>query len=525
MISIISNSQHSHARDLVAAAFCRSVTPGLVKIVSPGSIKEDESEVIVCINPDIYLSSKIYELFERNNIKIIVFGALPKNFTSSLCLDQVSVSDSCLNDFICSPAYKNSFSESNAKIDYTIIAKEITGIDLMSRPVCRYDFESEWNNIGYGAIKNDGSIWSISSHLRARPENEVAKITFENSLEISFAAMFNGAKSSLLWINRPVGLIDSGEWIIIEKFISCWGHERYPCLPTLSDIPFGFDSLISMRLDCDEDLDSARCLWQKYRDNLFPFSIAVHTNILNEQKNIETLKDMSRLNVAVMSHSQTHAADWGGSYENALQEAIQSRVLLETLTQKNIKYAVSPFHQTPHYALQALSDAGYHGCIGGIICNDPDFLLGRGGLLANMPDDFIGHSQQCMLHGDCLLNERDPLRIYKQAFDFSQMTKTAFCYLDHPISNRYDYGWGSERRRVDIHIALIEYFRSNSINPCILNEIDLMNYFLNKSRINIFKYDDKFLIDMAFTDDKCTLYPAVTYRSNIFDIKYTANLQ
>src|SRR5690606_27172436 len=112
-----------------------------------------------------------------------------------------------------------------------------------------------------------------------------------------------------------------------------------------------------------------------------------------------------------------------------------------------VPYAVSPFHQSPQYALEALCDVGYSGCIGGIIRNDPEFLLARGGELAGFPVGFIGHSQQCMLHGDCLLEAGDPLAIYKMAFDQALETRSLFGYLDHPFSERYQYGWVDEESR------------------------------------------------------------------------------
>ncbi len=98
--------------------------------------------------------------------------------------------------------------------------------------------------------------------------------------------------------------------------------------------------------------------------------------------------------------------------------------------------------------------------------HDPDFLLARAGELADLPAGFVGHSQQCMLHGDCMLNDGDPLATYKAAFDQARETKTLFGFLDHPFSPRYQYGWSDEETRVQRHRELIEYIQQSAEAPC-----------------------------------------------------------
>jgi hypothetical protein len=215
----------------------------------------------------------------------------------------------------------------------------------------------------------------------------------------------------------------------------------------------------------------------------------------------------------VLSHTATHAPNWGGSYAAALGEGLESADLLRDVISESVRYAVSPFHQTPDYALQGLVDAGYAGCIGGIIRNDPDFLLARGGVLAGMPDGFVGHSQQCMLHGDCMLQGDDPLAIFKQAFDQAMDSATLFGYLDHPFSERYAYGWESEVQRVQAHTDLIAYIRSRSVQPVFMNENVAMDFLQMKGRVHLIETNDGFAT--SSTTNSGALQLAIDFKNEV----------
>jgi hypothetical protein len=282
--------------------------------------------------------------------------------------------------------------------------------------------------------------------------------------------------SAVLWFNRTVGPCDSFEWRIVENFLSSYRAADLPCHPVLSEIPWGFDAAITSRLDCDEDVESARSLFQAYQRMGVPFSLAVHTQNLAVEGHYAILRDLLADGGAVLSHTATHAPNWGGSYAAALHEGLSSAQLIEQGIGQRPRYAVSPFHQTPPYALQGLSDAGYAGCIGGIIRNDPEFVLARGGSLADLPPGFVGHSQQCMLHGHSMLAEGDPLAIFKQAFDLAFETRTLFGYLDHPFSPRYAYGWSDEVARAAVHEEFVAYIRARTVKPLFMNEEAAMDF-------------------------------------------------
>src|SRR5579863_4806432 len=105
------------------------------------------------------------------------------------------------------------------------------------------------------------------------------------------------------------------------------------------------------------------------------------------------------------------------SAEAAEREARDSKTWLEKhISGLNVRYAVSPFHQNPSYVPAALSRAGYDGFIGGIIANDPEYVMARSGVPPFSPPAIVSHTQGCMLHGDCLQGSGDPLRIFKEAF-------------------------------------------------------------------------------------------------------------
>ena len=164
---------------------------------------------------------------------------------------------------------------------------------------------------------------------------------------------------------------------------------------------------------------------------------------------------------SILSHTVNHKNNWGVDIEDARIEARESKKwLLEHIKNiEKIDYAVSPFHQNPDYAVDALALEGYKGFISGIISNDPQYLVSRAGEVRTM-NDIVTHSQQCMLHGDCWLKEADDrLAVYKKSADSCMKSGAIFGSLDHPFSERYQYGWVSENQRINIHQDWIEHLK------------------------------------------------------------------
>jgi hypothetical protein len=338
----------------------------------------------------------------------------------------------------------------------------------------------------------------------------------------SYAALFDDRDVSILWFNRPVGPIDSFEWRLVEVFLSSHRADELPAQPVLSEIPFGNDAIVTMRLDCDEDIESARSLWLKYREWGVPLSLAVNTALLAGDERFPLLADVLSSGGSILSHSATHAANWGGCYDVALEEAVSSAARLEQVTGRRPRFAVSPFHLTPGYALAALQHAGYEGCVGGNVAGNPEFNLARGGELAGLSPGFVGHSQQCMLHGDCMLEGADPMAVYRQAFDLARETRSMFAYTDHPFSTRYSYGWNGENARIAAHRTLLDYIAETAKRPLYLGMDEALDFLAAKARTEVTARDGGF----AFTTEAGDNHRACAeYRGELFEIVDGMHLQ
>lgn len=487
MIGVLFNEAAAQAGQLVLAALRRSVTLTQARPISRGALRAAADSVIVAVDiPDAWGEDLLAWLRVRPR-KLLVFGRMPTALAAQLGLRvDAAFAGELAAASRSEPAPTGDMRASRAAVDYTAIAATLGG-DAWHRPFERFDFTDEWNNLGNGAIRCDGSIWSISQPAHVGGGAELASVRIDGVSIGSYAALWDGDASSVLWFNRAVGPIDSFEWRIVEHFLSTHRADTLPIHAVLSELPWGYDAAITSRLDCDEDVEASRPLWDAYRRMNVPFSLAVHTQNLRDSRHYPILRELLGDGGAVLSHTATHAPNWGGSYDAALAEGLQSAELIREVTGQAVRYAVSPFHQSPPYALRALADAGYEGCIGGIIRNDPEFLIARGGELAGLPAGFVGHSQQCMLHGDCMLATGDPLAVYKQAFDLAYQTRTLFGYLDHPFSERYQYGWRDEPQRIDAHEQLVAYIRAKARNPLFMTEESALDFLAARADVRILK--------------------------------------
>ncbi len=473
MIHIALTKKNQVAGELVYSALCRSFSRSQVR-ADGGALCR------VIINPD---DEDMDILFSSEKKKILLLGSLPPAIAQKLHVTTESIETLDSANAACAPASIHSFRESRLTIHYRATLDSLE-LPLRERALLRYDFMDEWNNLGYGAIPLDGSIWSLSQCISVPTANVLADVTLNENSVSAYAAIWNTDNTSILWFNRAVGPIDSAEWRLVEYFFSSFRHAELSCVPVLSEIPEGWDVAVTQRLDCDEDIASARALFESYQSWSVPFSLAVQSSLLGKVEHTQLMFDVIESGGAILSHSDTHPVRWGGSYDIAFVEATISSQKLHSVLNTPIRYAVSPFHQTPVCALHALSDAGFDGCVGGIINCDPEFLMARGGVISGIPPTFIGHSQSCMLHGDCLLSTGDALAAYKQAFDIAKRSRTLFGFLDHPFSERYAYGWASESQRIDIHHQLINYIRSSG-SVLFLNENDALDFIRYKNGIEL----------------------------------------
>jgi hypothetical protein len=496
MIYIFHYEKDQQVNGIVRSAFERSCGVGSTKLVSNAEcikiinqLKSHPSafNILVIINPDEEFAPLLIEITQSLFCKIIIFGSLPNTLACFLGATTTTIPGQIISASMCKPALKHQSSESLASVFYNKVLG-LKGYDFFMPPprsLCRFDFTDEWNNLGFGAITTDGSIWSMSQCVLLSPENILAKVMVEEKVLSAYCGLWDFERSSLIWFNRSVGPVDSYEWYLLEQFISEYRFSDIPSWPVISEIPFGYESAVTMRLDCDEDIESARSLGKAYIDIKVPLSLALHAAVLSNPDQHQFPKEILTSGGCLLSHTLTHASNWGGSEASAINEGAQSAAIIGNIVGEKPRYAVSPFHHTPPYARVGLAKAGYKGCVGGIISSDPDFLMARAGYPPGISSGFIGHTQQCMLHGDCLLKDGDPLAVYKKAYDQAKLSKTFFGYLDHPFSPRYQYGWISEEERIQSHVDFIDYIRNTSENVIFLNQNDALDFLGAKASIRI----------------------------------------
>ncbi len=500
MIYLIAPRDIDNETTLVASALERSCGVGQVSCVSINEWialrKNSKNLISVFINPLEAWASEIVEILLKPECKTLIFGDLPTALVKHFNAQKGPITEEIISAVQCAPAAAYSSSSSALSIRY----QNIQGLNspVANRACVRYDFTDEWNNLGFGAITANGSIWSLSQTLNLHESHELAALMIENRKITAYAGVWSKdsyVKGVALWFNRAVGPIDSQEWRIVERFLSGTGYPECACQPVVHEIPDGYDAAVTMRLDCDEDVESSRTLWELYKAMEVPFSLALHSKVLEDPKHHVLPREVLRDGGAILSHTATHAPNWGGSYEAAYKEGSLSADVIANTIGYRVRYAVSPFHQTPTYARSALADAGYDGCIGGIIRNDYDFLMARSGVPPYGVKGFIGHSQQCMFHGDCMLTGEDPLVIYKKAFELAKASHTFFGYLDHPFSERYQYGWSSEEQRSEMHKNFLEYIKKQG-KILFVNENEAMDFLHDRASIRIEQAGKQFVFKL-----------------------------
>lgn len=490
MIYLACPGHRQEAGAVLAAALRRSCSTEQVTLASMAQcealLQDDRPHVLAVVDPPESWSGWLIRAYKSTPIKLLVCGTLPPALAAELGVTAGTWAPNMQQAAACPPAPTHGMSESALGVQYRGTVAGVAS-PIAYRPCLRYDFTDEWNNLGYGAIRMDGSIWACSQNIQWTNRSasaSLADLVLAGSPVGAYAGLWDSPHASLLWFNRPVGPVDGNDWRLVEAFLAHHRHTELPCQPVLAEVPAGYRGAVTMRLDCDEDVESARALWTAYRDMDVPFSLALHTKVLEDPRHHSLPREVLANGGAILSHTATHAPDWGGSHEAALWEGSHSAAAIQAVTSQPVRYAVSPFHQTPTYARSALADAGYAGCIGGIIRNDPDFLMARAGVPPGSGEGFIGHSQQCMLHGDCMLDGDDPLRIFKQAFDLALASGTFFGYLDHPFSERYQYGWTSETQRVDMHREFIKYIQGHGRVLCA-NESDALDFLGDRASVRV----------------------------------------
>ncbi|MDR1397486.1 MAG: hypothetical protein LBJ14_07115 [Desulfarculales bacterium] len=367
----------------------------------------------------------------------------------------------------CAPAQgERPYTESPAFLAYAEheLAAGVSS-SLRRRPFTRFDYSDEWNNLGFGRVRADGSIWAAHGGFVTEGAAQLAGIFTRTPAGDQYCGayltLFDSPEASLLWCSRPVGPLDSTEWTVIERFVCDWRAEDMPCLPCLRQIPAPCRCLVTMRLDCDEDVASARDLFEWYRKEGIPFSLAVKSSLELGASDLALLEAARAAGGTLLSHSHAHQPDWGATPEEAQKDAQTSRNRFAGLWPSfpPPDLAVSPFHTNPPYAVQAMARAGFTGFVSGIIHNDPEYLLGRAGTVPFAGGRMVSISQQSMLHGDCRRRQGEGMEVHIAAFEAQYVARGIFGYLDHPFSERYQYDWESRQQRLQAHQRLVAAMR------------------------------------------------------------------
>ncbi len=488
MIDLVVCTAEDTTVEVVTKAFERSFTRGQIRRTGI-PVNPANANVVVALGPGD-ADADWLEAIARRGVKILLFGSIGARIARLAGVTPPAVIEDLAFHCDCPPAPAHDSSQSSAALVYAASALWHISWSLR-RLFCRFDFTDEWNNLGYGRIRVGSDPWSIAVAARCTTASAVGQIVTNDGVNRGAAVTLRDLPTaSILWFARPVGPVDGPDWTVVEAFVADYRNSELPCRPYLRDIPHGVAAAVTMRLDCDEDIASARPLFEFYRGRGVPMSVAVKTGQPAGNAHVEFLRYLFASGGAILSHSASHPANWGGSSAAAEAEAAESKSWLEQhVPGLAVRYAVSPFHQNPSFVPNALARAGYRGFVGGTISSDPEYLMARGGIVPYGPEGFISHSQSCMLHGDCLLPGDDLIRVYKEAFRIAQQTGQFFGYLDHPFSERYTYGWANEPQRRQSHGDLLDFMVAECARAqaplLFVNEETCLDFMLGKASANI----------------------------------------
>ncbi|HTY22834.1 MAG TPA: hypothetical protein VMC85_06870 [Desulfomonilaceae bacterium] len=460
-IFVLHASNDDYAAEIVAAGMRRSFTGRQVEKALWDCLTLKTAGVVM-INPTDRQAPLLRDTLDSGG-KVVILGRVSDAIAD--CLGLVVRSDDHPDPdwAMASVAPSEPYNASPVVVRY--VSEHVLGraAVVVRRPLRRYDYEDEWNNLGYGPILCDDSPWAVSSIVDCNTVTCFGFLEDQYGKKLSaYAAIIDGPRGAALWINRAVGPIDSVEWCIVEEFFGSYRCDELACYPYLNEIPLGYSGGVTMRLDCDQGVASAQMLFDLYSGLEIPFSVAISTGMEMTREDLKLLTKIVAKRGAVVSHSVNHFPNWGGSYDVAREEARNSRAWIETnLPDAGLTvYAVSPFHQNPLFAVQALAETGYKGFVGGSIRNDPEFLLGRAGRVPFIDPPIVSHSQQCMLHGDCFQRYGSSVDTYVESFMLHTQGGAIFGYLDHPFGPDYTYGWASEEKRLAVHEEFLSHLLS-----------------------------------------------------------------
>ena len=150
MIHLIANAPDAPTTALVLAALRRSVSHGLAIRASYSSL--DNASIVVCVNADDRLGDALIDWLNATPRKLVMFGRLPVALHQACGATPVSWPADASSWSRSPSAPAGGWAQSDGEIRYRDAAAGL-GAAGWTRPLERYDFADEWNNLGYGAIR------------------------------------------------------------------------------------------------------------------------------------------------------------------------------------------------------------------------------------------------------------------------------------------------------------------------------------------------------------------------------------
>ncbi len=425
----------------------------------------------------------ICSLSHLNNVKIIIYGAIRDSLFTFLDsrklngmnfhLESRNTLDDHIGDYIFATDYCHTIFP-----NYPLTHR---------RASSNYDFDSEWNNRRHANfLYKDTALMPPHSHEYM--DSLILGIATPDLDVKNLVNYFQFTDSSLLLINRLSGLSDLPETYILEEYLSNYSFgsfTSYPVVPILSESSSANgDKLISMRFDCDEDIDSAYPVFNVYSSLKIPVSLAITSYLLEDTKNKPTLPfRVIDTGGSLLSHSHSHRPAWGGSYEESILELTRSRELIYENYGYIVEYAVSPFHDMPNFIVPALEKCQYKGVVGGISSKYVNYLSLTAGQIS-YKSKIAFSNQQCMLHGKThLLKNGSWEKSLSYFLDYSILIGKSAGYLDHPISNRYSYDWDNTNNQTELHSKVIEFLLARDVK--FISQSDLFTRIIAKQNVNL----------------------------------------
>ena len=124
-----------------------------------------EARLAVWIHPTDAAATDIGRLLAAGG-KAIVLGRLTPRVAELLGLELGGPLElpEAWGDCTCDEARHHD--ESPAAVRWCRTHLLATASPLAERPLCRFDFAREWNNLGFGRITTNGGLWSLQSRER-----------------------------------------------------------------------------------------------------------------------------------------------------------------------------------------------------------------------------------------------------------------------------------------------------------------------------------------------------------------------